>query len=141
MLTLCLSQMSQNRPKSGFSSSVRSRDYRPFCGAGIWILSHDCQLYSRTNSLCGIHSQFGHFAPQVQNEFPPSDPDIRTGGLCGVNNRNTNFRTNLREKPANSRWSVGFTALISCIYVLQTIPTQPVQSRCEGRNAGAPPYC
>ena len=103
---------------------------RPFCGAGLGFCLKR-QLYSQTNSVCDSHSQFCQNAPQVQNEFPPSDPDLRTGGLCGVNNRNTNFRTNLREKPANSRWSVGFTALISCIYVLQTIPTQPVNGTCK----------
>ena len=44
--------------------------FRPFCGAAIWILSQDWQLYGETNSLCDSHSQFRHFAPQV----------LRTGG-------------------------------------------------------------
>ena len=46
----------------------------PFCGAGIWILSQDWQLYSQTNSVCDIHSQFCQNAPQVQNEFPLQTP-------------------------------------------------------------------
>ena len=50
------------------------RRFRPFCGAAIWILSQDWQLYGGTNSVCDSHSQFRHFAPQLQNEFPVQTP-------------------------------------------------------------------
>ena len=38
------------------------------------ILSQDWQLYGGTNSVCDTHSQFCHFAPQLQNEFPVHTP-------------------------------------------------------------------
>ena len=53
---------------------------RPFCGAGIWILSQDWQLYSKTRLLCSIHSQFCQNAPQVQNEFPFQTPISERAG-------------------------------------------------------------
>ena len=72
---------------------------------GFGFLSQDWQLYGRTNSLCEIHSQFCHFAPQVQNEFPVQTPSSQNGRIdvAGC----THFAATVRQVKHTGRRSIG----------------------------------
>ena len=74
---------------------------RPFCGAGVRILSPDSQLYGQTNAVCDIHCQFFHFAESRREP-------------------------NSQNQKQNAKWTHGCTRPISRVIESGNVRTRPI---------------